>query len=111
MINITSKHIKIQVKKNILNDILLQKTFHVELNVSKHWKKELINVELIDDNLTYSLKEITTITIVNGLHTSLPSYKFECIRYFLNENQTKFIFQLGAKILNTQSQQHPLITN
>jgi hypothetical protein len=103
MINITSKHIKIQVKKDTLNDILLQKAFHVELNASKHWQKELINVELIDNNLTYTLKEIATITIANGLHTSLPSYKFECIRYFLNENQNKFIFQLGVKILDKQS--------
>ena len=98
MIYVDNKNIRVQVKKEILDGVLNQKIFHIELEASKYWKKELFDVRLIDDNLTFNIKEIDTISISNGLHPALPVYNYNCIRYFLNKNTNKFIFQLGESI-------------
>ncbi len=101
MIHIKDKNIKIQVSKVILDEVLESKRFHLELPTSKHWIKELLDVKLMDDKLIKSLKEIITISISNGMHPQLPVYTYNCIRYFINETQDKFIFQLGDKITQT----------
>jgi hypothetical protein len=98
VIQIKGSNIKVQVKKQILEEILDQTRFHIELKASKFWKKELIDVKVVDDKLVANLKKIDTITISNGLHSSLPTYQYQCLRYTLNEKKDKFIFQLGDKI-------------
>lgn len=107
MIYVNDKNIKIQITKNILENILDSKQFHLELPTSKYWLKELIDVKLVDDKLIKSLKKIETITIANGMHSSLPVYTYHCLRYFINEMQDKFIFQLGDKIATKEPKVEP----
>ncbi|MCK5110391.1 MAG: hypothetical protein KAQ94_02635 [Arcobacteraceae bacterium] len=111
MIHIKDKNIRMQVSKVILDEVLEFKRFHLELPTSKHWIKELMDIKLIDDKLIKSLKDITTISISNGMHPQLNVYTYDCIRYFINETQDKFIFQLGDKIKETNTvmkQQKPI---
>ncbi len=98
MIYIKNTNIKIQVSKTILDEVLQSKRFHLELKASKYWRKELIDVKLVNDKLVTKLKDIHTISISNGLHPDLPVYNYECIRFFLNKDTKKFVFQLGDKI-------------
>ena len=98
MIFIKNNNIRIQVTKLILDEVLTGKRFHLELDASKHWKKELIDVKIVDDELVTTLVNIKTITISNGLHASLPTYDFYCIRYFLDKDNSKFVFQFGDEI-------------
>ena len=103
MISLKSSTIRIQVSKDIIQEVLDGKRFHLELIASKHWKKELLDIKLIDNQLIKSLKEIETIVICNGLHPDLPIYKYNCIRYFLDEKNNNFIFQLGESLEDEQS--------
>ncbi len=98
MVYLKDSNLKVQVSKEILKDILNELRFHIDLKASKYWKKELIDASLENDKLVYKLKDIKTLSISNGLHPELPTYKYNCIRYFLNEDNSKFIFQLGGKI-------------
>jgi hypothetical protein len=98
MTKVTNNNLKIQVDKTTLDDILDSKRFHIELLTSKYWIKQLLDIKLEDDKLVKTLKTIKTISISNGMHKQLPVYTYSCLRYFVNDTQDKFIFQLGKKL-------------
>ena len=105
MILIKDTSIRIQVSKEIIQELLDLKRFHLELLATKHWKKELLDVKLVDDELQYNLREIKTITVSNGLHPELPVYEYECIRFSLSDDEKKFVFQLGKRLNQEEVQQ------
>ncbi len=107
MISIINRNLRIQVKKLVLKELLSGKRFHIELESSKYWKKELIDIKLVDDELVTALKQIDTITISNGLHPDLPIYKYESLRYFLDKENNKFVFQLGQNLTKAKT---PIVT-
>ena len=90
--------IKLQISKTILENILNRKNTNIEINASKYWIKELLDISLVDDKLVSSLKSIKQIYLSNGLHKNLPIYCYECLDYKYDNKNNKFIFNLGKKL-------------
>ena len=100
--------LKISVNKTLFENILLQKINILEKELSKYWQKELIEVEIIDDQIHYNIKKIPKINIINGLGKNNPKLVIECRKIIHNSKKNTFEFHLG-KILeqkNTYTQDY-----
>jgi len=93
---------KISVDKKLFDDILLKKILVLTKENNKYWKKELLNVKIINDKISYSINQFSTLTITNGLGEGKPQLVVECLLVEYSSSFDRFEFKLG-KILEQKN--------
>jgi diguanylate cyclase (GGDEF)-like protein len=93
---------KLSVSKEIFDDILLKKVVILTKENSKYWKKELLEPKIINDVISYSVKQFPSLTIINGLGKDKPLLVVECNRVSYSSSKDCFEFKLG-KILEQKN--------
>ena len=63
---------KFSISKDLFDDILLKKIKILEKENTNYWKKELLEPIIIDDKLTYKIKQFERIILTNGLGEDKP---------------------------------------
>jgi diguanylate cyclase (GGDEF)-like protein len=95
---------KISVSKDLFEEILLKKTNILKKENTKYWKKELLEVKILNDKLSYSIKSIDKLIITNGLGNDKPYMKVECLDIVYSPSKECFEFYLG-KVLEQKNTQ------
>ena len=93
---------KLSINKELFDDILLKKINILEKKNNSYWKKELLEPSIIDDNLTYTIKQFDKLQITNGLGKDKPQMIIECKRVDYDIKNGCFEFYLG-KILEQKN--------
>ena len=86
---------KLSINKELFDDILLKKINILEKQNNSYWKKELLEPSIIDDNLTYTIKQFDKLQITNGLSKDKPQMIIECKRVDYDIKNGCFEFYLG----------------
>lgn len=94
--------LKISVDRNLFEDILLKRTLIITKDNNKYWKKELLNVKIVNDKISYSINQYDKLTITNGLGDDKPKLVVECKEISFSTSYDRFEFQLG-KILEQKN--------
>jgi hypothetical protein len=93
---------KLSINKDLFEKILLKKINILEKDNNNYWKKELLEPKIIDDKLTYTIKQITKLLITNGLGSDKPQIIVECLKVDYSIEKNVFEFYLG-KILEQKN--------
>ena len=93
---------KLSINKELFDDILLKKINILEKKNNSYWKKELLEPSIIDDNLTYTIKQFDKLQITNGLGKDKPQMIIECKKVDYDIKNGCFEFYLG-KILEQKN--------
>ena len=93
---------KLSINKDLFDSILLKKIKLLEKENTNYWKKELLEPIIIDDKLTYRIKQFEKIDLTNGLGKDKPQMTIECLRVDYSLENTCFEFYLG-KILEKKN--------
>ena len=93
---------KLSINKDLFEKILLKKINILEKENNNYWKKELLEPKIIDDKLTYTIKQITKLLITNGLGSDKPQIIVECLKVDYSIEKSVFEFYLG-KILEQKN--------
>lgn len=93
---------KISISKDLFEDILLKKTSLLTKENSKYWKKELLEPKIINDKITYSIKQFDKLLITNGLGNEKPQIVIECKKVDYSSSYDRFEFVLG-KVLEQKN--------
>ncbi len=86
---------KLSINKELFDDILLKKINILKKQNNSYWKKELLEPSIIDDNLTYTIKQFDKLQITNGLGKDKPQMIIECKRVDYDIKNGCFEFHLG----------------
>ena len=89
---------KISINKDLFDSILLKKIVILEKENSNYWKKELLEPQIIDDKLTYKIKQFDKILLTNGLGKDKPQLVIECNKVDYSIENSCFEFHLGKII-------------
>ena len=93
---------KLSINKDLFDNILLKKIRILEKENTNYWKKELLEPIIIDDKLTYEIKQFEKIVLTNGLGEDKPQMTIECLRVDYSLENNCFEFHLG-KILEKKN--------
>ena len=93
---------KLSINKELFDDILLKRINILEKKNNSYWKKELLEPSIIDDNLTYTIKQFDKLQITNGLGKDKPQMIIECKKVDYDIKNGCFEFYLG-KILEQKN--------
>jgi hypothetical protein len=93
---------KLSINKDLFENILLKRINILEKENNNYWKKELLEPKIIDDKLTYTIKQITKLLITNGLGSDKPQIIVECLKVDYSIEKGCFEFYLG-KILEQKN--------
>ena len=93
---------KFSISKELFDDILLKKIKVLEKENTNYWKKELLEPIIIDDKLTYKIKQFEKIILTNGLGDDKPQMTLECLKVDYSIENVCFEFYLG-KILEQKN--------
>jgi hypothetical protein len=93
---------KLSINKELFSDILLKKINILEKQNNSYWKKELLEPVIIDDKLTYTIKQFDKLKITNGLGKDQPQLIIECKKVDYDIENGCFEFYLG-KILEQKN--------
>ena len=93
--NLGNNVYKLSINKELFDDILLKKINILEKQNNSYWKKELLEPAIIDDNLTYNIKQFDKLQITNGLGKGKPQMIIECKRVDYDIKNGCFEFYLG----------------
>jgi len=86
---------KFSINKDLFDNIYSKKITILEKENSKHWKKELLEPIIIDDKLTYTIKQFDKLQITNGLGKNQPQLIIECKKVDYDIENGCFQFYLG----------------
>lgn len=89
---------KISIDKNLFEDILLKKIHLITKATTRYWKKELLEPTIINDKISYQIKQIEQVKLTNGLGEEKPSIVVECKKVDYNGKKDIFEFTLGRII-------------
>ena len=89
---------KISLSRELFDEILNQNSKQLFKNSSKYWKKELLEPKLINDELTYSLRQFDKLKLTNGLGEDKPQIVVECNEVKYSSSHDRFEFFLGEII-------------
>lgn len=87
--------LNISVSKDLFNDVLATKQKIIEKDVTPYWKKELLEIAIIDDKIHYDIKKVSKINISNGLGEEKPNIVVLCEKINYNMKKNIFEFYLG----------------
>ncbi|MFX4266798.1 hypothetical protein ACOL29_03945 [Aliarcobacter butzleri] len=93
---------KFSVNKDLFSKILSKKLYVIEKESSNYWKKELLEPIIIENKLTYKIKQINKLLITNGLGEDKPQIVIECLKIDFSQQKGIFEFYLG-KILEQKN--------
>ncbi|MCT7552930.1 hypothetical protein [Aliarcobacter butzleri] len=93
---------KLSVNKDLFSRILSKKLYVIEKESSNYWKKELLEPIIIENKLTYKIKQINKLLITNGLGEDKPQIVIECLKIDFSQQKSIFEFYLG-KILEQKN--------
>ncbi|MDK2061627.1 hypothetical protein ACOTWV_02055 [Aliarcobacter butzleri] len=93
---------KLSVNKDLFSRILSKKLYVIEKERSNYWKKELLEPIIIENKLTYKIKQINKLLITNGLGEDKPQIVIECLKIDFSQQKGIFEFYLG-KILEQKN--------
>lgn len=93
---------KLSVNKDLFSKILSKKLYVIEKESSNYWKKELLEPIIIENKLTYKIKQISKLLITNGLGEDKPQIVIECLKIDFSQQKGIFEFYLG-KILEQKN--------
>ena len=100
--------LKLSINKNLFDDILIKKVLLLEKKNSNYWKKELLEPIIIEDKLSYKIKQIEKLILVNGLSENKTKMIVECKKVDYSIENNCFEFYLGKiieqKNINTISE-------
>jgi diguanylate cyclase (GGDEF)-like protein len=85
----------ILVPKDLFEDIISTKTKIVEKKVSNYWKKELLDIAIVNDAIEYKIKTIKKLRIANEFGEEKPNIVVECQKVDYNVKKNIFEFYLG----------------
>ncbi len=89
---------KLSINKNLFEDILLKRVSILEKENTNYWKKELLEPVLIDDKLSYEIKQFKKLILTNGLGNTKPQLVIECLKVDYSIQKGIFEFHLGKII-------------
>lgn len=89
---------KLSINKDLFENILLKKTTILEKENTNYWKKELLEPILIDDKLSYEIKQFEKLILTNGLGQTKPQLVIECLKVDYSIEKGIFEFHLGKII-------------
>lgn len=89
---------KLSISKDLFENILLKRTNILEKKNTNYWKKELLEPIIIDNNLTYKIKQFSKIILTNGLGDDKPQMTMECKKVDYSIENGSFEFYLGRII-------------
>ena len=90
--------LQILVPKDLFEDIISTKTKIIEKKVSNYWKKELLDITIINDTIQYEIKTIKKLKIANEFGEEKPNIVVECQKVDYNVKKNIFEFYLGKII-------------
>ena len=93
---------KLSVNKDLFSKILSKKLYVIEKESSNYWKKELLEPIIIENKLTYKIKQINKLLLTNGLGADKPQIVIECLKIDFSQQKGIFQFYLG-KILEQKN--------
>lgn len=93
---------KLSVNKDLFSKILSKKLYVIEKESSSYWKKELLEPIIIENKLTYKIKQISKLLLTNGLGEDKPQIVIECLKIDFSQQKGIFEFYLG-KILEQKN--------
>jgi hypothetical protein len=93
---------KLSINKDLFENILLKKTLVLEKENTNYWKKELLEPVILDDKLTYRIRQFEKIILNNGLGNDKPQIVIECLKVDYSIEKGCFEFYLG-KILEQKN--------
>lgn len=93
---------KLSINKDLFENILLKKTLILEKENTNYWKKELLEPVILDDKLTYQIRQFEKIILTNGLGNDKPQMTVECKKVDYSIEKGCFEFYLG-KILEQKN--------
>ena len=93
---------KLSINKDLFENILLKKTLVLEKENTNYWKKELLEPVILDDKLTYRIRQFEKIILNNGLGNNKPQIVIECLKVDYSVEKGCFEFYLG-KILEQKN--------
>lgn len=88
----------ISISKELFDDVLTTKQKVIEKEVTPYWKKELLEISIVDDKIHYGIKEVKKISISNGLGEDKPNIVAMCEKIDYNLKKNIFEFHLGRII-------------
>ena len=89
---------KLSINKDLFEDILLKRVSILEKENTNYWKKELLEPMLIDNKLSYEIKQFKKLIITNGLGSTKPQLVIECLKVDYSIQKGIFEFHLGKII-------------
>ena len=93
---------KLSVNKDLFSKILSKKLYVIEKESSNYWRKELLEPIIIENKLTYKIKQISKLLLTNGLGEDKPQSVIECLKIDFSQQQGISEFYLG-KILEQKN--------
>ncbi len=108
------KLLKISINKDIFEKILSKNISTLEKVSSSFWKKELLEIKIVDDKIVYKPYKFEKIVLTNGLGEDKPQLIIELKNIEYLENRGVFIFYFGnileqKNILNLEDEKDILI--
>ncbi len=85
----------ISVAKTKFADILTTKDKTLTKEITNYWKKELLDISLLNDKIKYKIKKIDKLKISNGFGEDKPVVIIECLGLEYNALKNHFEFKLG----------------
>ena len=88
----------ISVSKELFEDISTTKQRVINKEMSRYWKKELLDIEIINDKIKYNIKKVDRLKISNGLGDDKPMLIVDCEKIEYNGKKNRFDISLGRII-------------
>ncbi|MFA7084857.1 MAG: GGDEF domain-containing protein [Arcobacteraceae bacterium] len=90
--------LQILLPKELFEDIVLTKQKIIEKKVNNYWKKELLDISIVDDKIHYKIKTIQKLRVANEYGEDKPNIVVECLKLDYNVKKNMFEFYLGKII-------------
>ena len=87
--------LQLSVDQKVFEDILNAQQKILRKDYSKYLQKELLEPKILNDKISYSIKDIQKLKIVNGLGSLKPQLIIECTSLKYNTKEQCFEFHLG----------------
>ncbi len=82
----------ISVSKELFDDILTTQLKVIEKEMTPYWKKELLEISIVNDTIKYDIKNVDRLKISNGLGSEKPTVVAQCEK--INYNAKKNLFEI-----------------
>jgi len=90
--------LQLLVPKDLFEEIITTKKKVIEKKVSQYWKKELLDISIVNDTICYEIKTIKKLRIANEYGEDKPNIVVECEKVDYNVKKNIFEFYLGRII-------------